>query len=156
MRDDHTRSLDIIERTSKCFEIVNLVIKRCTRFLMTALQSATLLTVNISLALQYVGSLCIIRKALLKATFNLMYKAHKKLLPNNLQLLISLDSDRNHITRQSNTFKQVFARTTLKSQCISVQGIKLWNSLENSIKSSKNIFMFRKLYKRRTFQLYRT
>ena len=86
----------------------------------------------------------------------IMYKAHKKLLPNNLQLLISLDSDRNHITRQSNTFKQVFARTTLKSQCISVQGIKLWNSLENSIKSSKNIFMFRKLYKRRTFQLYRT
>ena len=40
MRDDHTRSLDNIERTSKCFEIVNLVIKRCTRFLMTALQSA--------------------------------------------------------------------------------------------------------------------
>ena len=27
----------------------------------------------------------------------IMYKAHKKLLPNNLQLLISLDSDRNHI-----------------------------------------------------------
>ena len=47
----------------------------------------------------------------------IMYKAHKKLLPNNLQLLISLDSDRSHITRQNNTFKQVFARTTLKSQC---------------------------------------
>ena len=79
----------------------------------------------------------------------IMYKAHKKLLPNNLQLLISLDSTRGHITRQgnSNTFKQVFARTTLKSQCISVQGIKLWNSLENSIKCAKNIFMFRKLYK---------
>ena len=86
----------------------------------------------------------------------IMYKAHKKLLPNNLQLLISLDSDRSHITRQSNTFKQAFARTTLKSRCISVQGIKLWNSLENSIKSAENIFMFRKLYKRRIFQLYRT
>ena len=33
----------------------------------------------------------------------IMYKAHKKLLPNNLQLLISLDSDRSHITRQSNS-----------------------------------------------------
>ena len=54
----------------------------------------------------------------------IMYKAHKKLLPNNLQLLINLHSDRGHITRQSNTFKQVFARTTLKSQCISVQGIQ--------------------------------
>ena len=43
----------------------------------------------------------------------IMYKAHKKLLPNNLQLLISLESHRGHITRQSNnnTFKQVFART---------------------------------------------
>ena len=58
MRDDHTRSLDIIERTSKCFEIVNLVIKRCTRFMMTALQSATMLTVNISLALQYTWVSC--------------------------------------------------------------------------------------------------
>ena len=68
----------------------------------------------------------------------LMYKAHKKLLPNNLQLLISLDSDRGHITRQSNTFKQqVFARTTLKSQSISVQVIKLLNSLEDFIKSAK-------------------
>ena len=66
----------------------------------------------------------------------IMYKAHKKLLPNNLHLLISLESYRNHTTRQSNTFKQVFARTTLKSQCISVQGIQLWNSLENSIKGA--------------------
>ena len=82
----------------------------------------------------------------------IMYKAHKKLLPDNLQLLISLDSDRGHITRQNNTF----ARTTLKSQCISVQGIKLWNSLENSIKSANNILTFRKLYKRKFFLLYRT
>ena len=63
MRDDHTRSLDNIERTSKCFEIINLIIKRCTIFLMTALLSATRLTVNISLALQYVCWMCIIRKA---------------------------------------------------------------------------------------------
>ena len=33
----------------------------------------------------------------------IMYQAHKKLLPNNLQLLISLDSNRGHITRQSNS-----------------------------------------------------
>ena len=57
-----------------------------------------------------------------------------------LGLFRSLDSDRGHITRQNNTFKQVFARTTLKSQCISVQGIQLWNSLENSIKSANTIF----------------
>ena len=38
------------------------------------------------------------------------------LLPNNQLLLISLDSDRGHITRESDTFEQVFARTTLKSQ----------------------------------------
>ena len=86
----------------------------------------------------------------------IMYTAHIKLSPNNLLLLISLDSDRGHITRQNNTFKQVFARTTLKSQCISVQGIKLWNSLENLIKSANNILMFRKLYKRKIVLLYRT
>ena len=87
----------------------------------------------------------------------IMYKAHKKLLPNNLLLLISLDSDRGHITRESNTFKQVFARTTLKSQCIYLCNcIKFWNSLENSIKSATNILMFRTLYKRKIFQLYRT
>ena len=86
----------------------------------------------------------------------IMYKTYTKLLPNNLQLLISLDSDRGHITRQNNTFKQVFARTTLKSQCISVQGITLWNSLENSTKSANNILTFRKLYERKIFLLYRT
>ena len=70
----HTRSLDTIERTRKYFEIVNLIIKvlkRCTRFLSDdGFKSATLLTVNNSLALQYVGKLRIMRKALLKATFN--------------------------------------------------------------------------------------
>ena len=65
----------------------------------------------------------------------IMYKAHKKLLPNNLQLLISLESHRGHITRQSNnnTFKQVFARTTLKSQCISVQGYGIHWKIPSSL-----------------------
>ena len=42
MRDEHIRSLDNIERASKCFEIVNLIIKRCIIILMTALQFSTL------------------------------------------------------------------------------------------------------------------
>ena len=78
----------------------------------------------------------------------IMYKAHNKLLPNNLQLLISVDSDRSHITRQSNTCKQVFARTTLKSQCICAT-YKIMEFTEKFHEVCKNILMFRKLFKRR-------
>jgi len=84
----------------------------------------------------------------------IIYNASKKLLPTNLQLLIKTSSDNSHDTRQSKNLRQVFARTTLKSQCIYVHGIKLWNSLDSNTQCAKNIHIFQRLYKKKIFQLY--
>jgi hypothetical protein len=86
----------------------------------------------------------------------IIYNANKRLLPNNLQALFKISSDSNHDTRQSNNIRQVFARTTLKSQCISIHGIKLWNSLDNNIKCAKNIHKFQQMYKKKIFKLYKS
>ena len=65
-------SLDKIARTSKCIEIVNLIIKPCTRFLMTALQSANLLTVNIFTGTAVRGQVVHHTESIVKIKFQLM------------------------------------------------------------------------------------
>ena len=53
-------------------------------------------------------------------------------------------------TRQSKNVRQVFARTTLKVQCVSIFGITLWNSLDRNIQRAKTVFIFQKMYKSKT------
>ena len=54
-----------------------------------------------------------------------MFKATNKLLPHNLQQFFATKYDSMHVTRQSKQMKYEYARTTLKSICISVYGVKL-------------------------------
>ena len=51
--------------TGECGETLNIVMQQYRRVMVTALQSATVLSVTILLALQYVGRLCIFWNALL-------------------------------------------------------------------------------------------
>ena len=51
-----------------------------------------------------------------------------KTLPNNMHKLFVL-YDPMYMTRQKCVFKQKYARTNLKTMCISINGVKLWNSL---------------------------
>ena len=71
IRDTNFRSLSIIEQTSALLDKPSLDINLKVRFLITAAQLGTRFTVNISLALQYVGKWCIILNALLYATYSL-------------------------------------------------------------------------------------
>ena len=77
-----------------------------------------------------------------------MYKAKNCLLPKNVQNLFTSSSDCHYITRQKCNFKHKFVRTKSKSMCISVYGIKLWNSLSSEIQNSKNIKTFKFLLKK--------
>ena len=77
----------------------------------------------------------------------IMYKAEKKLLPLNILNLFSFQVSTNYNTRNRNKIRQKFARTTLKSMCISVHGIKLWNDLNENIKKCENVKLFVKYYK---------
>ena len=69
-------------------------------------------------------------------TAMIMYKANTHKLPINIQQLFSVDEFTYYNTRQLKNMKQVYIRTTLKSKCISICGVKLWNSLTEKKKNS--------------------
>ena len=77
----------------------------------------------------------------------IMFKAFHNLLPVNVQQLFSIYESA-YTTRQNCHFKHYYSRTTLKGMCISITGVKLWNSLDNSLKNCRNVHLFKKiLYK---------
>ena len=77
------------------------------------------------------------------ATF--MYKAFHQLLPCNLQKYFTIKSNVYGIeTKQKNMFYQSYVRTTKKQHCISVAGVKLWNSINNNLRNSYSVLMFKK------------
>ena len=57
------------------------------------------------------------------------------MLPNTLQALFSRNiyTDERVKTRQELTFKQPRSRTSQKKMCVSVRGVTLWNSLEQTV-----------------------
>lgn len=52
-------------------------------------------------------------------------------------------------------FRNVKVRTTRKSFCVSVYGIKLWNSLNDQLKQCPDIEQFKKKYKNIIFKRYK-
>ena len=45
-------------------------------------------------------------------------------------------------TRRINTFVMVQARTNIKAMCLSVYGVKLWNSLSNNLRDCNSVTIF--------------
>ena len=84
-----------------------------------------------------------------------MYKASNKLLPYNIQSLFCMESTNNYNLRQNSNFKKKHCRTTKKAMCLSITGVKLWNSFEKRICRAKSIFLFKKLYKVSVFNNYK-
>ena len=82
----------------------------------------------------------------------IMYKAKNEVLPENIQKLFKIEKHPNYNTRQVGQFLVKRHITSLKCMCISICGVKLWNSLEMSIKNCKNEFLFKKEYKRMIFK----
>ena len=55
-----------------------------------------------------------------------------------------------NMTQQNCVFKQKYAHTNLKTMCISINSVKLWNSFESSLIHCKSVNLFKKNY---TFQV---
>lgn len=82
-------------------------------------------------------------------TAQIMFRASKKSLPSNIQKLFNdRDAHHTHNLRGSNKLYQPKVRTTLKSMCISVRGVLLWNGLAEELKGSSTIIQFKKMFKR--------
>ena len=85
-----------------------------------------------------------------------MYKARNKLLPINIQDLFDNKEKLAYNLRGGNKFLTKHARIKTKSMCVSVIGVKIWNSLESSIVSAKSLCHFKKLYKKFIFSEYKS
>ena len=68
-----------------------------------------------------------------------MQKANTECLPVNLQTMFDMNLERIHDTRNSRNVRHVFARITQKTNCITVCGMKLWNTIHNRIRRSQNL-----------------
>ena len=57
-------------------------------------------------------------------------------------------------TRRINTFVMVQARTNIKAMCLSVYGVKLWNSLPNNLRDCNSVIFFKKKLKKFFISIY--
>ena len=84
----------------------------------------------------------------------IMYKVFNNTLPDNIIQLFDLKFNSRYDTRNSNNIRQKYARTNLKSQCISVNGIILYNKLNKSLKNCSSVKIFSKQYKKQLLENY--
>ena len=76
-----------------------------------------------------------------------MFNLFHGILPIQLQRRFSKYSSV-HSTRQKKSFVMVQVRTNLKAMCLSVYGVKLWNTLPDEIKNCTNVNIFKKCLKK--------
>ena len=89
------------------------------------------------------------------STAIIMYKAHNHLLPTCvLELFRPRESQ--YELRGTAIFRRNNARINNKNRCVSVIGVKLWNSLDNELKNSSSIYKFKRMYKTKVINKYRT
>ena len=76
---------------------------------------------------------------------------HYLITYKNVFLLLRMSS----ITQDVKTDSKIFVRTNFKGMCLSVKAVKLWNSLDNKLKSCSNINIFKKQPKFTYMEKYR-
>ena len=77
-------------------------------------------------------------------TCNFMYKVFRKLVPLTLQNKFSMSSSKKY----QNNFYVMFARTRRKQFSITIKGVSLWNSLNNIVKLSSSLRIFKINFKK--------
>ena len=87
-------------------------------------------------------------------TAQIMYKAKNNLLPSNIQKLFFYRVGGYNLRGEFN-LKHQRARTTLKSFCLSVSGVRLWNRLGVGLKQCPSMIQFKKRFKHMVFTRYR-
>ena len=83
----------------------------------------------------------------------LMFHLFHGTLPIHLQNRFTVHST-TRSTRRVNTFVMVQARTNIKTMCLSVSGVKLWNSLSNTLRDCNSVTIFKKNMKKIILILY--
>ena len=76
-----------------------------------------------------------------------MFNIFHGTLPIQLQMRFTKYSSV-YSTRQTKSFVMVQVRTNLKAMCLSVHGVKLWNTLPDDIKNCTSVNIFKKMYQK--------
>ena len=76
-----------------------------------------------------------------------MFNIFHGTLPIQLQMRFTKYSSV-YSTRQTKSFVMVQVRTNLKAMCLSVHGVKLWNTLPDDIKNCTSVNIFNKMYQK--------
>ena len=84
-----------------------------------------------------------------------MYKVNKKTLPLCIQEMFK-PRETQYNLRGTCVLEKKGAKTNTLSRCISVKGVNLWNSLDNELKLCTSITKFKKLFKIKVFNRYKT
>ena len=83
----------------------------------------------------------------------IMFKAYHNVLPDSLQFFLNLRVQI-YDTRQKCNFTVHRAHTNVKSMCISIYGVKLWNALHTDLTNSRSLQVFKNMYKLHIISLY--
>ena len=75
------------------------------------------------------------------------YKFKNNYLPSVCDSLLSINirsnNDMSYNLRAVNEFTIPFARTSIRERCITIRGAKIWSSLDEDIKNSLSISIFK-------------
>lgn len=85
----------------------------------------------------------------------IMYKAYSKSLPFAMKELFEPRESKYEV-RGTAIFKNKYARTKANDRCISVTGVNIWNKLDNDLKLSTSIKIFKRTYKAKMIESYAT
>ena len=72
-----------------------------------------------------------------------MYKVKHCSLPSGIQTFFQINYGKTYFTRQIDKFNVTYARTSLKAKCVSIYGVKLWNSLHENLRKCSSYPSFK-------------
>ena len=85
----------------------------------------------------------------------LMFSLNHSLLPSKFNNYVSLNKQvRSYATRHANDFHLPFCRTNLRKFSVSFQGPTYYNSIENDIKESNSLHLFKTKLKKKLYMNY--
>ena len=87
-------------------------------------------------------------------TLEILFRAKSKTLPDCIQGLFSMRESR-YLLRGKLIFKQNKERINVRSRCVSVKGVKMWNKCENELKECSNMSTFKNIFKKKVLESYK-
>lgn len=88
-------------------------------------------------------------------TVQIIYKARNNLLPDCIQRLFETRESQYKLSGLG-MFKKPRARISMKSRCVSVKGVNLWNGLDGELKMCNSRYVFKRMFKNKVVNRYIT